>query len=58
MLVVTGERDGLSGMRAGELVAGSFPQARLEPLAGAGHYPWVDEPAVFRALLEEFLSHP
>ncbi|WP_030614434.1 alpha/beta fold hydrolase [Streptomyces sclerotialus] len=55
VLVVTGDRDALSGMRAGELVAASFPNARLRPLHLVGHYPWVDEPDQFRPLVEEFL---
>ncbi|MFJ9410842.1 alpha/beta fold hydrolase [Streptomyces sp. NPDC101393] len=55
VLVVTGDRDGLAGMRAGELVAESFPDARLRPLHAVGHYPWVDEPELFASTVEEFL---
>lgn len=55
-LVVTGDRDGVTGMRAGELVADSFPNARLRPLHGVGHYPWVDEPEMFGPVVEEFLG--
>lgn len=56
VLVVTGERDAISGTHAGELVAGCFRQARLVPLLGAGHYPWVDEPGLFRELVAGFLG--
>jgi pimeloyl-ACP methyl ester carboxylesterase len=55
VLVVTGDRDGMAGMRAGELVAESFPHARVRPLHAVGHYPWVDEPALFGQVVEEFL---
>ncbi|MBT2383798.1 alpha/beta fold hydrolase [Streptomyces sp. ISL-11] len=55
-LVITGDRDAVSGMRAGEFVAASLPTAVLRPLHGVGHYPWVDEPEMFRPLVEEFLT--
>ncbi|MFG2098028.1 alpha/beta fold hydrolase [Streptomyces sp. NPDC048612] len=55
VLVVTGDRDAVTGMRAGELVAESFPDARVHPLPGVGHYPWVDEPDTFAPLVEGFL---
>ncbi|MBH1932828.1 alpha/beta hydrolase [Streptomyces sp. AV19] len=56
VLVVTGDRDAVTGMRAGELVAASFPRATVRPLYGVGHYPWVDEPEMFRPVVEEFLA--
>ncbi|MGP4000563.1 alpha/beta fold hydrolase [Streptomyces sp. 8N706] len=58
VLVVTGDRDAVTGMRAGELVAESFPNATLRPLHEVGHYPWVDEPELLRPLVEEFLTAP
>ncbi|MFI9724587.1 alpha/beta fold hydrolase [Streptomyces sp. NPDC052396] len=58
VLVITGDRDAVTGMRAGELVAASFPPRTswLHPLFGVGHYPWVDEPEMFRPLVEDFLA--
>ena len=56
VLVVTGDLDGITGMRAGEAVAESFPEARVRPLHRVGHYPWVDEPAMLVPLLEAFLA--
>lgn len=56
VLVVAGERDAMSGHRSAELVAGSFPQAALVTVAGAGHHPWLDEPAGFRAAVDPFLT--
>jgi proline iminopeptidase len=58
VLVLTGDRDAITGMRAGEVVAASFPHARLQPLHGVGHFPWVDEPALFGPVVEEFLASP
>ncbi|MGP3983308.1 alpha/beta fold hydrolase [Streptomyces sp. KR80] len=56
VLVVTGDRDAVTGIRAGELVAESFPHAVLRPLHGVGHYPWVDEPEMLVPLVEQFLT--
>jgi pimeloyl-ACP methyl ester carboxylesterase len=56
VLVVTGDLDAVTGMRAGEVVAGSFPNARLHTLKGVGHYPWVDAPGSLTRLLQDFLS--
>ncbi|WP_030025060.1 alpha/beta fold hydrolase [Streptomyces monomycini] len=55
VLVMTGGRDAVTGVRAGELVAASFPDGRTHHLPEAGHYPWIDEPARFRQAVEEFL---
>lgn len=56
VLVVGGERDGLTGVAAVHAVAASFPTARTAVLAGAGHFPWVDEPAVFAEVVRDFLA--
>lgn len=58
VMIVTGERDGLAGVDAGDLVAASFPEGGTthRPIPGAGHYPWVDRPDVFRELVNRFLS--
>jgi len=56
VLVVVGDRDGLSGAVVGERVASRFADARCATVAGAGHFPWVDEPAAFAAAVRTFLS--
>lgn len=56
VLVLAGERDGLTGVAAAETVAASFPRATVQVLAGAGHFPWVDEPDAFRSAVEGFLE--
>jgi pimeloyl-ACP methyl ester carboxylesterase len=55
VLVVTGDLDAVTGLRAGEAVARCFPDARLHTLKGTGHFPWVDSPGSFTRLLQEFL---
>ncbi len=56
VLVVGGERDALTGVTSVARVAASFPSAQSVVLPGAGHFPWVDEPAAFRAAVEPFLA--
>ena len=56
VLVVGGERDALTGVVSVGRVAASFPAAEQVVLPGAGHFPWVDEPAAFRGAVEPFLT--
>ena len=56
VLVVGADRDALTGKDSVTLVASCFPDAVIAWVAGAGHYPWVDEPAGFRAAVDPFLS--
>ncbi|HET6857136.1 MAG TPA: alpha/beta hydrolase [Streptomyces sp.] len=56
VLTLTGELDAVSGVRAGEAVAESFPHAEHRRLTGVGHYPWVDAPTVFRAAVTDFVA--
>ncbi|MFD3516702.1 alpha/beta fold hydrolase [Streptomyces sp. NPDC058657] len=55
-LVVTGALDTITGERVGETVAASFPRGEWRRLSGVGHYPWVDDPALFRAAVGSFLG--
>jgi proline iminopeptidase len=55
-LVVVGDRDGLTGAVVGERVAARFANARCVTIEGAGHYPWIDEPAAFAATVRGFLD--
>lgn len=57
-LVVAGGADLLTGVAAAEAVAASIPGATLTVMEGVGHYPWVESPAAFSALVEEFLGRP
>ncbi|MEW2618897.1 alpha/beta hydrolase [Streptomyces sp. NPDC048106] len=56
VLVVTGERDALTGVAVGDVAAGHFPDARHVTVAGAGHFPWVDAPDAFVTAIREFLG--
>ncbi|MFJ2741571.1 alpha/beta fold hydrolase [Streptomyces sp. NPDC087440] len=56
VLVVTGGLDTVTGVRAGSAVADSFPRGEQRRLAGVGHYPWVDDPDLFRAAVASFLG--
>ena len=55
VLVVGGDRDGVTGVDAVHRVAACFPAAEVEVLPRAGHFPWVDEPEAFRAVVAGFL---
>ncbi|MEO6205290.1 MAG: alpha/beta hydrolase [Mycobacteriales bacterium] len=55
VLAVGGERDAMTGVVAVHAVADCFPHAVVEVLPKAGHFPWVDEPAAFAALVRNFL---
>lgn len=55
-LVVVGERDGMTGVESGHVVARLLPNATVVELPGAGHYPWVDAPEALRESLVSFLS--
>ena len=58
VLVVAGDRDASTGVDAAYAVAESFPDARVEVLAGCGHFPWVEQPEAFAPLVEGFLTGP
>ncbi|MCU1691085.1 MAG: Alpha/beta hydrolase fold protein [Frankiales bacterium] len=56
VLVVGGGRDALTGVDAVHAVAGSFPSAETVVLPEAGHFPWVDAPEAFAAVVGEWLA--
>lgn len=49
VLVVGGERDGLTGVAAVHTVAATFRHGSAAVIPRAGHFPWVDEPEAFVA---------
>ncbi len=55
-LIVWGDRDRVIPVEHGRLAAELVPQARLEVFAGAGHFPHLDQPERFVALLHEFMA--
>jgi proline iminopeptidase len=56
VLVIGGERDTLTGVSSVRRVADCFPHATTHIVAGAGHFPWVDQPEGFRAAVTGFVS--
>jgi len=50
-LVVWGDRDPYLPTKFGEDYARALPNAQLEILKGAGHWPWIDDPAVIDRVL-------
>ena len=54
-LVVGGERDLLTGLEPVRAFATALG-ARFAGIADCGHYPWVEQPAAFRAIAAEWLS--
>jgi pimeloyl-ACP methyl ester carboxylesterase len=51
-LVLWGERDPFVGPRWGRGYAEALPNARLEILEGAGHWPWIDDPTAIDRVLD------
>ncbi|MFB7245793.1 alpha/beta hydrolase [Streptomyces populi] len=56
VLVLAGEVDLNSPVPATAEVAALFPRAELVVQSGAGHFPWLDDPARFVAATEAFLA--
>lgn len=56
VLVLAGEVDLNTVPRVAAEFAGLFPDARLVVQAGAGHYPWLDDPGLFTAAVAAFLE--
>ncbi len=55
-LVVTAARDGATGEAVGEFLAEHLPHSEHRTLHGCGHFPWVDEPELFRSTIASFLA--
>ncbi len=56
VLVVGAERDAATGLASVDAVAACFPRAETAVVPRAGHFPWVDEPEAFRAVVSSFLA--
>jgi len=57
-LVVTGERDTLAPPAAGAWLARAMPDARLAPIGGAAHAPFLSHRAAFDRALADFVDEP
>ena len=56
VLVLAGEVDVNTPPRIAAELAAIFPDARLVVQPGAGHYPWLDDPAWFTSAVAAFLG--
>jgi pimeloyl-ACP methyl ester carboxylesterase len=56
VLLAWGTRDPLGSVAIGQRLA-ELTEGRLVELEGAGHMPWLDEPAGLAAALHEFIPH-
>ena len=55
-LVVWGESDGIVSPSYGRAYANSIPEAQLEVIHQAGHYPYLERPSDFVSVVESFLT--
>lgn len=53
-LLLWGEADGIVGPEYGEKLRAALPEARLETIAGAGHYPQIERPDEVTAAIAGF----
>lgn len=56
VLVLAGASDGMIGTAPARVVAAAHPDARLEIMPESGHRPWVEQPTLFRELIDAFLA--
>ena len=55
-LVVWGERDPIIPVAHGREAHAAMPGSRLEVFAGAGHFPYLDDPVRFASVLDAWLT--
>jgi len=53
-LVLWGDKDGIVASSYGETLAGALPNARFERIAGAAHYPQIEQPEAVADLVARF----
>ena len=56
VLVLAGAEDAIAGAAPVAALARRFPTGRAVVLEACGHYPWVEQPAAFRAAVDAFLD--
>jgi pimeloyl-ACP methyl ester carboxylesterase len=56
VLIVVGSLDGITGVKAGHLVAAMLESSTVVELPDTGHYPWIDSPEVFRETVLGFIE--
>jgi pimeloyl-ACP methyl ester carboxylesterase len=56
VLVVAGAQDSLTGLAPVVALPRQLPRGELAVLEDCGHFPWVEQPAAFRAAVDGFLQ--
>jgi pimeloyl-ACP methyl ester carboxylesterase len=56
VLVLAGALDPMPTSEAAHVLAGLFPHGVVVVQPGAGHFPWVDDPAAFAGAVTDFLA--
>jgi pimeloyl-ACP methyl ester carboxylesterase len=56
VLVIAGAKDCLVGLAPVRALAGLFPRGASATIDACGHYPWVEQPAEFRKVIDIFLD--
>lgn len=56
VLIIVGSLDGITGVKAGHVIAEMLPNASVVELPDAAHYPWIDCPDRFRDAVVSFLA--
>ena len=55
-LVVAGASDRICPPQASEIIASGIPNARLEIIEAAGHFPWLEQPIRFHEVVARFVD--
>ncbi len=55
-LLIWGEDDTATPIEQGKLMEQSIPDAGLVSIKGAGHYPFLDQPAIYASVISSFLD--
>lgn len=56
VLVIAGEQDGIVPLEYERQLAGAFPRATFRPIAEAGHFPHLEQPASVMASIGDFVD--
>ncbi|MFI9101816.1 alpha/beta fold hydrolase [Streptomyces fildesensis] len=56
VLVIAGEQDGIAPLEYERALADSFPRATFRPVAEAGHFPHIEQPAVVFGAIGDFVD--
>lgn len=56
VLIIVGSLDGITGVKAGHVIAEMLANASVVELPDAAHYPWIDCPDRFRDAVVSFLA--